>query len=128
MLKTTLQPRVRHGRAAHRTRGTSPAYSEHPAAPNEAGILLISKDLGEYVGSREVIGSACASDSRLLATDLCSRAERSRNPIDEQVFRRICRQEGGHRIPSVLSTRGFWLLSYALAPNEAGILLIRKGM
>jgi len=49
---------------------------------NEAGILLMHKDLQKYIGSAAVISSAGASDFWLLAPDFCSGDERSRNIID----------------------------------------------
>ena len=76
-------------------------------ATNEAGILLMHKDLQKYVGSAAAIGSAGPSDSWLLAPDFHSGDERSQNVIDMQGHPDLCRRQGtkgrdnwGHIPPS----------------------------
>jgi len=71
-------------RSLARLRACSGAQVGVQAAANEAGILLMHKDLQEYVGGAAAIGSAGASDSWLLAPGFCSCDERSRNLIDRK--------------------------------------------
>jgi len=42
---------------------------------NEAGILLMHKDLQKYVGNAAAVGSMKASEFRLLAPDFCSQVQ-----------------------------------------------------
>jgi len=51
-------------------------------ATNEAGKLLMQKDLGKYVGAAALLGFVGASDSFLLASDFSARDERSQNLVD----------------------------------------------
>jgi len=55
---------------------------EHEMATNEAGKLLMQKDLGKYVGAAALLGFVGASDSFLLASDFSARDERSQNLVD----------------------------------------------
>jgi hypothetical protein len=63
-------------------------------ASNEAGILLMHKDLQKYVGAAAVIGPAGASDAWLLAPNFCRCDERSRNILD------------GHGVDNLTRVRG----------------------
>ena len=63
---------------------------------NEAGILLMHKDLQKYVGSAAVIGCAGSSDPWLLAPDFYSADERSRNVIDRERYPDLSRSKAAN--------------------------------
>jgi hypothetical protein len=83
------------------------------AASNEAGKLLMHKDLGKYVGTSAAVGSLGAPDSWLLAPDFYFADERSRNVIDMKghldLFRSKAPKGGriGTRLRHPVTSKGY---------------------